>query len=92
MDELIGRSILVTGRVQGVFYRKSTVDNAINLDLRGSVKNLPSGEVSIEVFGKLEAVEELIEWCKQGPPLSNVIDVSVEEIPFRESQSFKISY
>ncbi|WP_422362011.1 acylphosphatase [Reichenbachiella sp.] len=92
MSNLIGRSILVSGKVQGVFYRASTREEAIKLGLKGWVKNLPTGEVFIDVFGELKAVEKFIVWCKQGPPLSNVVDTSIKNIPFREEASFEVRY
>lgn len=92
MSSLIGRSILVSGKVQGVFYRASTLEEANKLGLKGWVKNLPAGEVFIEVFGESEAVEKLIAWCKHGPPMSKVSNVSIKEIAFREERIFEINY
>ncbi|MEP3386938.1 MAG: acylphosphatase [Reichenbachiella sp.] len=92
MSSLIGRSILVSGKVQGVFYRASTLEEANKLGLKGWVKNLPAGEVFIEVFGESGAVEKLIAWCKGGPPMSKVSNVSIKEIAFREERIFEITY
>ena len=92
MSNLLGRSILVSGKVQGVFYRASTREVAIKLGLTGGVKNLPTGEVFIEVFGEPKTIEKLIVWCKKGPRLSAVDSVSVTSIPFRVEESFEIQY
>ncbi|MEP2274585.1 MAG: acylphosphatase [Reichenbachiella sp.] len=92
MDEVIGRSILVSGRVQGVFYRASTVAEAKKLNLKGWVKNLSNGDVLIEVFGSPKNIKVLINWCKQGPPLSEVADIKIQEIPLREENEFKVAY
>ncbi|WP_420579960.1 acylphosphatase [Reichenbachiella sp.] len=89
---MIGCSILVSGKVQGVFYRASTAEEAKRLGVTGWVKNLPSGEVLIEAFGIQEQVEALAAWCKQGPPLSEVNKVTVQEISFREESSFRVVY
>lgn len=92
MSNFIGQSILVSGKVQGVFYRASTKEEATRLGLTGGVKNFPTGEVFIEVFGKQETIEKLIAWCKQGPPMSDVVDVSIKNIPFRKEESFEVWY
>ena len=83
-------SIIVTGKVQGVFFRQSTKDKANRLGLTGQVKNLPDGSVEIIVTGSPEHVFELIEWCKQGPPKANVTSVHFEELPFAEFNRFEI--
>ncbi|MEO9802922.1 MAG: acylphosphatase [Reichenbachiella sp.] len=89
---MIGKSVTVCGRVQGVFYRASTCDKASSLGLRGWVKNLPSGDVQIEAFGEESAVQELIAWCKHGPPMASVTSIKVEEIAFREEAPFRVVY
>lgn len=91
-DNLIGRSVLVSGKVQGVFYRASTVDEANKRGLLGWVKNLPSGEVILEVFGSEEEVNALIAWCQQGPPLAKVSEVKTTEIPYRPESRFRVAY
>ncbi|MEO9964946.1 MAG: acylphosphatase [Reichenbachiella sp.] len=92
MNEVIGRSIIVTGDVQGVFYRASTKEQAWSLKLNGWVKNLISGQVQIEVFGSEPQVTALIDWCKSGPPMANVTAVQIAEIPVRLENSFNIIY
>ena len=67
--------ILVSGIVQGVFYRANTKEKAQELGLKGYVKNLPDGRVEIIVEGEKEKILELIEWCKEGPPLAKVKNV-----------------
>lgn len=69
--------ILVTGLVQGVFYRASTLERAQSLDLLGWVTNLPDGAVEIVAEGPRYALEQLVEWCRHGPPSAKVEDVSV---------------
>lgn len=70
--------VKVTGRVQGVFFRQSTVDMASGLGLRGWVRNLPDGSVEALFEGKRELVEQAILWCRQGPPRAAVDDVAIE--------------
>jgi len=69
--------LVASGRVQGVFYRQSTVDAARRLGLRGWVRNLPDGRVEAEAEGERAAVESLVEWCRRGPPAAMVLDLEV---------------
>jgi len=69
--------IWVSGKVQGVWFRASTVDVATKLKLKGWVRNLPDGRVEIVAEGKKEALDRLIEWCHEGPPLAIVDDVEI---------------
>ena len=72
--------LVVRGRVQGVFYRHSTRERAKELGLSGWVRNLLDGTVEVEVSGKREAVDKLIQWCKSGPPSARVEAVDVNWI------------
>lgn len=67
----------IEGRVQGVFYRHSTKIEARALGLYGWVRNMDDGSVELEVEGPREAVEQLIEWCRKGPPNAKVVNVDV---------------
>ncbi len=69
--------LVVSGRVQGVFYRQSTADTARRLALRGWVRNLPDGRVEAEAEGERVALEALIAWCRRGPPAARVDDLAV---------------
>lgn len=69
--------IIVTGKVQGVFYRQSTRKKARSLGIKGTVRNLPDGSVQILAIGDDDRIEFLIQWCKQGPPKAMVVDVTV---------------
>jgi len=71
-------SIIVQGKVQGVWFRDYVKRSAIGLDLKGWVRNNPDGTVDVEVEGEKEVIEDLIELIKIGPPMSRVQDVSVE--------------
>jgi acylphosphatase len=70
--------LLISGRVQGVNYRKSTQEEAIRLGVMGWVRNLPDGRVEAHVEGKPELVDQLINWCRHGPPDAMVS--AVEEL------------
>lgn len=82
--------IRVSGRVQGVFFRKNAQQKARTLTLKGFVRNEPDGSVYIEAEGEEEQLHQLIEWCKKGPPLAMVADVMYKEIPVVEEKDFKI--
>lgn len=70
----------IAGKVQGVWYRASAKDAALALDIKGAVWNNPDGSVgAIGQAGK-EQIARFIDWCRQGPPLSVVSDVSFEEV------------
>ena len=69
--------LVVSGRVQGVAFRASTVEAAHHLGLRGWVRNLPDGRVEAEAEGDRPQVEALVAWCRRGPPAARVLDLSV---------------
>lgn len=71
----------VSGRVQGVWFRQSTKEQADMLGLTGWVRNLDDGRVEVMVSGEDKAVYQLESWLAQGPPLSNVAEVSSEQLP-----------
>ena len=63
---------LVSGRVQGVFYRASTREQAQRLGLTGHARNLPDGRVEVIAHGAPEALDALERWLWQGPPAARV--------------------
>jgi acylphosphatase len=69
--------VLVSGRVQGVGYRASAYQIAIQLGLKGWVRNLPDGRVEAVFEGEKTIVDRMIEWCHQGPSAAIVEDVAV---------------
>lgn len=81
----------VSGRVQGVYFRASTVEEARRLGLTGWVRNCPDSSVEVVAEGAREQLEKLIHWCRGGPPGAQVKEVSVEwEMSKEEFQSFFI--
>ncbi|MBL0340278.1 MAG: acylphosphatase [Bacteroidetes bacterium] len=75
-------SILVKGRVQGVFFRRCTINNASKNGICGFVKNTLQGDVYIEAEGDEPAIEKFIKWCHKGSPASRVESVEVNELQF----------
>jgi len=73
--------ILVSGRVQGVGFRYSTVYEANRLSLDGWVRNRRDGRVEILAEGRSEDIEALLSWCKNSPPGSRVTSVQHTEEP-----------
>jgi acylphosphatase len=73
-------SIIVSGKVQGVFYRQSTKEKARELGITGTVKNLPNGNVQIVATGTTAQLEQLVSWCKQGPARAVVTHVEIKTV------------
>ena len=73
--------VIVSGRVQGVFYRAEARDKAVNISVSGWVRNLPGGGVEAVFEGGKDKVEQMIEWCKKGPSGARVDGVSVSWEP-----------
>lgn len=83
MSSVLSIRLTVIGKVQGVFFRQSACEVANKLELSGFVKNLPNGDVHIEVHGESAKVEEFFQWSLKGPMLAHVKSVHREEIPFQ---------
>lgn len=63
---------LVSGKVQGVFFRASTRDRALDLKLSGRATNLPDGRVEVIAEGDATALDALETWLQHGPPMAHV--------------------
>jgi acylphosphatase len=75
----VRRRILVSGRVQGVFYRDSCRREADRIGVGGHASNLDDGRVEVIVEGEPDAVEAMIDWCRRGSDPANVTNIEVEE-------------
>jgi acylphosphatase len=69
--------VVVTGRVQGVFYRGTAQQEGRRLGLVGQIRNAPDGSVEAIVEGPREAIDAFVAWCRRGPELAVVEDVDV---------------
>ncbi len=85
--------LMIHGRVQGVWFRASTQEAAHTLKIRGWVRNTPEGSVEAHIQGDDHAVEEMVAWCRTGPPGARVDAVDVHETNLvEEYKSFTIRY
>ena len=76
------RRVVVHGRVQGVFFRGSTVERAREVGVNGWVRNRPDGTVEAVFEGSPEQVAEMVSYCRQGPPWARVERIEeFEEAP-----------
>jgi acylphosphatase len=90
---LVRADIIVTGIVQGVYYRADTQRQAAALGLTGWVRNEMDGSVGISAEGEKEAIDTLIEWCHEGPPGARVERVEVKWYePTGQFQQFSIEF
>jgi acylphosphatase len=72
------RRFLVSGKVQGVWFRESTRREAARFGLNGSVSNLPDGRVEVVAVGSAKDIDQLSVWLRHGPAMARV-DKVVEE-------------
>lgn len=83
------RRCRVTGRVQGVFFRATTREQARRLGLTGYARNLPDGSVEVLACGEGPALQALQDWLRQGPPLAEVRQLRCEDaVPDRLPDDF----
>lgn len=73
--------LLISGKVQGVFYRATAKEKALALNLSGWIKNTTDGNVEALVSGDEAAVNAFVDWCWQGPEMAKVAQVSVTRKP-----------
>lgn len=85
--------VLISGQVQGVWFRSSTKQKAEQLGLTGWVRNTPDGDVEAVFEGEEKIVKEMIEWCHRGPPLAKVENVEVKkQNPTNGFDTFSVRY
>ncbi|HML05176.1 MAG TPA: acylphosphatase [Methanobacterium sp.] len=85
--------VIVSGRVQGVYFRGNTRREAQKQGVNGWVRNLPDGRVEAVFAGEKENVNKLIEIVKKGPSHANVTDLKIEWLEYKgEFKDFQIRY
>ncbi len=93
MEEKIRAHIIVSGRVQGVYFREQMRKGAKKLNVSGWVKNLEDGRVEAIFEGEKGKVEKIIDWVKQGPAFAKVKDIELEWQEYRgEFKNFKVRH
>ncbi len=93
MAEAVRVHLLISGIVQGVFFRANTETVARSLGLKGRVRNLIDGRVEVIAEGQRDKISEFVDWCHQGPPAASVDKVEVMwERATGEFKTFKTDY
>lgn len=83
-------SIIVRGRVQGVYFRQSAMVEALKLGITGTARNLADGEVEVIATGTTDDLQKFTGWCRTGPKNARVDSVDVNILPVRHFESFNI--
>lgn len=89
--ERVARHVVVTGRVQGVFYRASTRDRARDAGVAGWVRNRADGAVEAHLEGPADAVEQVQGWMRHGPAGAVVDDLRADQVEPTGAASFTIA-
>lgn len=83
-------AITVRGKVQGVWFRRYTLEKAKQLLLTGTVRNTADGDVAVVATGTEDQLADFVEWCWMGSPKSKVTSVTVEDIQLMEFEGFVV--
>lgn len=86
----VGRHVRVTGRVQGVFFRSWTAEQARALGVTGWVRNCPDGSVEAHIAGTADAVQTMIDHMRDGPPHAMVSQLQIDEVDPESDQGFSV--
>ncbi len=85
--------VIITGSVQGVWFRANTRQKAEQLGVTGWVRNTPDGNVEAIFEGEENCVKEMVEWCHRGPPQAKIENVEVKnQLPINGFDEFSIKY
>ena len=83
-------SLIISGKVQGVYYRQSARLKAIETGITGTVMNLPDGSVQAIITGTSEQIRQMTEWCHTGPSKAIITNVVAKELPLQTFTDFTI--
>ncbi len=93
MENKVRVRAVISGRVQGVFFRLETKHAADGFGVFGWVKNQRDGTVAAVFEGSKENVDSILAWCKQGPPYARVLNVDVKWEEYKgEFNGFEVTY
>lgn len=84
--------LIVSGRVQGVNFRNNTRRKALELGLKGYVKNLENDDVEVVAEGDEEKIKELVDFIKKGPGIASVTGIQLKHKEPENFKGFKIKY
>jgi len=91
MSEVVRAHVFVSGRVQGVFFRVFTREQANERGVNGWARNIADGRVEAVFEGPRAEVERVVEWCREGPPYAEVSGVDVTWETPEHLEGFSIS-
>ncbi len=84
--------VVISGKVQGVYFRGTAEDEARSRGLTGWVRNTPDGQVEAAFEGEQAAVEAMVAWCHRGPPAARVTGVTVTWEEPRGERGFSVRF
>lgn len=85
--------VYISGRVQGVYFRQTTLKVAGEIGVCGWVRNTSCGRVEAVVEGDEEKVDRMIEWCKKGPSMASVTNIALTEEKYEnEFHDFRVKH
>ena len=83
-------NILISGKVQGVFFRASTKDQAVLFGIKGFVRNESNGDVYIEAEAEENQLNEFLKWCRRGTSRARVDNLDIQESSLKNFSSFEV--
>lgn len=87
---IVSKRAVITGKVQGVFYRASARERAVELGVNGEVWNRTDGGVELIAEGEEKQVNALLEWCRLGPPRAEVKELQVSDSTVKGFKNFTV--
>ena len=80
----------ISGTVQGVYFRASSQQQAIEFSLSGYARNLVDGDVEVLMCGEQANVDKMLSWLKDGPPEAQVDNIQQKQVQWQEHSFFSI--
>lgn len=84
--------VKVSGEVQGVSFRAYAAQEAARLGLVGWIRNEPDGTVLGHLQGAPDAVEQMLDWCRDGSPAARVSGLDVRDVPLTDTSEFRVTH
>jgi acylphosphatase len=80
----------ISGKVQGVYFRSSSQQQAIDYGLSGYARNLANSDVEVLICGEQGGIDKMLEWLAHGPEQARVASIDFEEVAWEEHSFFSI--